>query len=600
MKNDLSDIVNALPELPGVYRYYDSVGELLYIGKAKNLKKRVASYFNRDAQHNAKTKVLVKKIADIQHNIVNSERDALLMENAFIKEHQPKYNIALKDDKSYPFIKITHEPFPKVYFTRQYIKDGSEYFGPYTSLYHVRSLMDLIKKIYPVRSCQLNLSQKNIEQKKFRVCLEYHIGNCLGPCEAKQSEHSYLKNIDEIRSILNGKLSVVRVLMKEQMEQAVQELRFEDAESWKNKINSLKEYMELTNVVNPGLGNFHVFGYYEDDKKAYVNYLYVYDGTVVKAKNTIVQRKLDEPKEYLLEQAVLDVLLNAAHKEPVLLPFALEDAEHLQEFTFSIPKVGDKKKLLDLAQKNALYIKKNEIKKNKNISNEERILQIMKEDLKLQVLPYHIECFDNSNIQGHFPVASMVVFKNTKPSKSDYRHFNIKTVVGPNDFDSMKEIVYRRYKRLLDENAPLPQLIVIDGGKGQLGMAMESLRALDLDQKIQCISIAKRLEEIYFPGDSYPLHISKKSESLKVLQHIRNEAHRFAITFHRDQRSRGTIKTDLTGIPGIGPKTSELLLKTFGSVKKLKSTDPQEIEKLIGKKKTELLLQSLNPSENES
>lgn len=591
--NKLSDLVSALPEMPGVYRYYDSSGELLYIGKAKNLKKRVASYFNRDAQHNAKTKVLVRKIADIQHNVVNSERDALLLENAFIKEHQPKYNIALKDDKSYPFIKITHEPFPKVYFTRQYIKDGSEYFGPYTSLHHVRSLMELIKKIYPVRNCNLNLTQKNIEQRKFRVCLEYHIGNCLGPCEGKQSERAYLKNIEEIRSILNGKLSVVRQLMKEQMELAAQDLRFEDAEKWKNKIESLKEYMELTSVVNPGLGNFHVFGYYEDEKRAYVNYLYVYDGTIVKAKNTTIQRKLDEPKEYLLEQAVLDVLLSAGSQDPVLLPFPLEEAEHLQEFTFSVPKVGDKKKLLDLAQKNALYIKKNEIKKNKNITNEERILQIMKDDLKLSVLPYHIECFDNSNIQGHFPVASIVVFKNTKPSKADYRHFNIKTVEGPNDFDSMKEIVYRRYKRLLDENQSLPQLIVIDGGKGQLGMAMESLRELGLDQKIQCISIAKRLEEIYYPGDSYPLHISKKSESLKVLQHIRNEAHRFAITFHRDQRSRGTIKTDLTGIHGIGPKTAELLLTTFGSVKKIKTIDPIEIEKIIGKKKTEVLLQAL-------
>lgn len=589
----LSDIVSALPEMPGVYRYYDSSGELLYIGKAKNLKKRVASYFNRDAQHNAKTKVLVRKIADIQHNVVNSERDALLMENAFIKEHQPKYNIALKDDKSYPFIKITHEPFPKVYFTRQYIKDGSEYFGPYTSLHHVRSLMDLIKKIYPVRNCNLNLTQKNIEQRKFRVCLEYHIGNCLGPCEAKQSEYAYLKNIEEIRSILNGKLTLVRQLMKEQMELAAQDLRFEEAEQWKIKIESLKEYMELTNIVNPGLGNFHVFGYYEDEKRAYVNYLYVYDGTIVKAKNTTIQRKLDEAKEYLLEQAVLDVLLSAGNQDPVLLPFSLEDAKHLQEFSFSVPKVGDKKKLLELAQKNALYIKKNEIKKNKNITNEERILQIMKDDLKLSVLPYHIECFDNSNIQGHFPVASMVVFKNTKPSKADYRHFNIKTVEGPNDFDSMKEIVFRRYKRLLDENQPLPQLIVIDGGKGQLGMAMESLRELGLDRKIQCISIAKRLEEIYFPGDSYPLHISKKSETLKVLQHIRNEAHRFAITFHRDQRSRGTIKTDLTGIAGIGPKTAELLLSNFGSVKKIKTMDPKEIEKIIGKKKTEVLLQAL-------
>lgn len=591
--NLLSDIVSALPEMPGVYRYYDKDGNLLYIGKAKNLKKRVASYFNNDNKQSNKTRLLVRKIVDIQHNVVDSERDALLLENSLIKEHQPRYNIALKDDKSYPFIKITHEPFPKVFFTRQYIKDGSEYFGPYTSLHHVRALIELIKKLYPIRDCNLNLSPKNIADKKFRVCLEYHIGNCLGPCEGKQSEQAYLKNIEEIRAILNGKFSAVRQVLKENMEQAAQNLQFEEAEAWKNKFLFLKDFMELSNIVNPGLGNFHVFGYYEDEKRAYVNYLYVYDGTIVKAKNIIIQRKLDETKEYLLEQAILDVILNSGSKDTVLIPFGLEDEHNLSEFSFSIPKVGDKKKLLDLAHKNALFIKKNEIKKNKNITNEERILQIMKEDLHLKVLPYHIECFDNSNIQGHFPVASMVVFKNTKPSRSDYRHFNIKTVEGPNDFDSMKEIVYRRYKRLLEENEPLPQLIVIDGGKGQLGMALESLQELGLDKKIQCISIAKRLEEIYYPGDSYPLHISKKSESLKVLQHIRNEAHRFAITFHRDQRSRGTIKTGLTEIQGIGPKTAELLLKKIGSVKKIKSTDPSTLEALIGKKKTEILLLAL-------
>ncbi len=591
--NSLSDIVSALPEMPGVYRYYDKEGNLLYIGKAKNLKKRVASYFNNDNKQSNKTRLLVRKIVDIQHNVVDSERDALLLENSLIKEHQPRYNIALKDDKSYPFIKITHEPFPKVFFTRQYVKDGSEYFGPYTSLHHVRALIELIKKLYPIRDCSLNLSPKNIRDKKFRVCLEYHIGNCQGPCEGKQTEQAYLKNIDEIRSILNGKFSAVRQVLKENMERAAQNLQFEEAEAWKNKLLFLKDFMELSNIVNPGLGNFHVFGYHEDEKKAYVNYLYVYDGTIVKAKNIIIQRKLDEPKEYLLEQAILDVILNSGSKDPILIPFELEDEHNLSEFSFSIPKVGDKKKLLDLAHKNALFIKKNEIKKNKSITNEERILQIMKEDLHLKVLPYHIECFDNSNIQGHFPVASMVVFKNTKPSRSDYRHFNIRTVEGPNDFDSMKEIVFRRYKRLLEENEPLPQLIVIDGGKGQLGMAMDSLRELGLDQKIQCISIAKRLEEIYYPGDSYPLHISKKSESLKVLQHIRNEAHRFAITFHRDQRSRGTIKTGLTEIQGIGPKTAELLLKKIGSVKKIKSTDTQTLEALIGKKKTEILLLAL-------
>lgn len=590
----IEEQVNALPETPGIYRYYDVEGTLLYIGKAKNLKKRVASYFKNDAQHSTKTKVLARKIADIQYHVVNSEKDALLLENALIKEHQPKYNIALKDDKSYPFIKITNERFPKVYFTRQYIKDGSEYFGPYTSLYHVKALIELIKKIYPIRNCNLNLSQKNIRENKFRVCLEYHIGNCLGPCEGKQSEIDYLKNIEEIRSILNGKLKIIRQAMKEQMESSAENLQFEVAEDWKTKLSSLNEFMEQTNIVNPGLGNFHIFGYYEDEKKAYINYMYVYEGTIIKTKNIIIQRKLDESKEYLLEQAALEILLKSTAKDTVLLPFEIEDENNIAEYSYSVPKVGDKKKLIDLAYKNAFFIKNNEIKKNKNITNEERVLQIMKEDLRLQTLPYHIECFDNSNIQGHFPVASMVVFKNTVPSKADYRHYNIKTVEGPNDFDSMKEIVYRRYKRLLDENEPLPQLIVIDGGKGQLGMAIESLKALELDTKIQVISIAKRLEEIYFPGDSYPLHINKKSESLKVLQHIRNEAHRFAITFHRDKRSKGTIKTGLTDIAGIGPKTAELLLKKTGSVKKIKEADPTIIEALIGKKKTEILLKALS------
>ncbi|MCO5232351.1 MAG: excinuclease ABC subunit UvrC [Chitinophagales bacterium] len=586
----IADVVNALPELPGVYRYYDKEGSLLYIGKAKNLKKRVASYFNRDIQQSAKTKLLVKKIADIQHNVVNTERDALLLENALIKQYQPKYNIALKDDKSYPFIKITNEHFPKVFFTRQYIKDGAEYFGPYTSLHYVRELMDLIKQLYPIRSCDLNLSPKNIQAKKYRVCLEFHIGNCLGPCEGRQTEEDYLKNIEEIRTILRGKLSVIRQVLKERMEESSKLLQFEEAERWKNKMIFLNDYMARNHIVHPGLGNFHVFGYHDDEKKAYINYLYVYDGTIVKAKNIILVRKLDEPKEYILEQAIIDTIIHIENKEPLILPFELDEENGLKDFSSSIPKIGDKKKLLDLAHKNAMFIKNNEIKKNTNISNEERILQIMKEDFRMKVLPYHIECFDNSNIQGAFPVAAVTVFKNTKPSRADYRHFNIKTVEGPNDFDSMKEIVYRRYKRIIEEKGDLPQLIVIDGGKGQLSKAMDALTELGIEQKIRVISIAKRLEEIYFPGDSYPLHISKKSETLKVIQHIRDEVHRFAISFHRDQRSRGTIKTNLTDIPGIGPKTAELLLKKIGSVKKIKTTSPEAIEKLIGKAKTQVLI----------
>lgn len=591
--DDIRNIVQALPELPGVYRYYDKQGKILYIGKAKNLKKRVTSYFNKSAQHSSRIRLLVIKIADIQYTVVNSERDALLLENALIKEHQPRYNIMLKDDKTYPFIKITNEHFPKVFFTRRYEKDGSEYYGPYTSLYHVRSLMELIKNLYPIRTCHLNLSPENIKKNNYKVCLEYHLGNCLGPCEGKQTEEEYLKNIEEIRSILKGKFSNVRRVLKEKMEQSAKDLKFEEAEDWKKKYLFIEEYMRASSIVNPGLGNFHVFGYYEDEKKAYVNYLYVYDGTVIETKNTVIRRKLDESKEYLLEQAILDVILKTSHKEPILIPFSLEEVDYLTEYSFAVPKIGDKKKLLDLALKNAFFIKKNEILKNTKVPKEQRVLQIMKADLKLNQLPTHIECIDNSNIQGEFPVASMVVFKDARPSRSDYRHFNIKTVEGPDDYASMKEVVFRRYSRMLNEKLSLPQLIVIDGGKGQLSVAMEVLKELNLDQSIHCIAIAEKLEEIYYPGDSYPMHLSKKSETLKVIKHIRDEAHRFALAFHRDKRSKGTIKTVLTDIKGIGVKTADLLLREIGSVKKIKSTDAGRLEELIGKKRTEQLLKGL-------
>jgi len=588
--DDIRNIVQALPELPGVYRYYDKQGKILYIGKAKNLKKRVTSYFNKSAQHSSRIRLLVIKIADIQYTVVNSERDALLLENALIKEHQPRYNIMLKDDKTYPFIKITNEHFPKVFFTRRYEKDGSEYYGPYTSLYHVRSLMELIKNLYPIRTCHLNLSPENIKKNNYKVCLEYHLENCLGPCEGKQTEEEYLKNIEEIRSILKGKFSNVRRVLKEKMEQSAKDLKFEEAEDWKKKYLFIEEYMRASSIVNPGLGNFHVFGYYEDEKKAYVNYLYVYDGTVIETKNTVIRRKLDESKEYLLEQAILDVILKTSHKEPILIPFSLEEVDYLTEYSFAVPKIGDKKKLLDLALKNAFFIKKNEILKNTKVPKEQRILQIMKADLKLNHLPTHIECFDNSNIQGTNPVAACVVFKDGKPSKNDYRHFNIKTVEGPDDFASMEEVVYRRYKRLLDENQPLPNLIIIDGGKGQLNSALKSLESLNLRGKIAIIGIAKRLEELFYPDDPVPLYLDKKSETLKIIQHLRNEAHRFGITFHRNQRSKNAIDSGLTKIPGIGEKTMEKLLKEFKSIKRLKEMPMEAIEKVVGKSRAEKII----------
>lgn len=585
--------VKALPELPGVYRYYDKTGSLLYIGKAKNLKKRVNSYFTGDLKHSARIKLLVRKIKDIQFTVVNTERDALLLENSLIKEYQPKYNIALKDDKSFPYIKIVREPYPRIYFSRNYKNDGAEYFGPYTSLHQVRSLVELIKKLYPIRSCKLNLSTKNINSGKFRVCLEYHIGNCLGPCAGLQSESAYMENIREIRSMLKGKLSDIRQLLKDRMEDAAAELKFEEAESWKLKLQSLKEYMDLSIVVNPGLGNFHVFGYYEDEQKAYINYLYVFDGSIVKAKNLTIVRKLDETSAYLLTHAILETLGNNEIKEEILVPFSVDDLP--DSYVFNIPKISDKKKLLDLAVKNAFLIKQNELKKNNGISREERILQLMKEELQLKRLPNRIECFDNSNFQGKYPVASMVVFKNAKPSKSDYRHFNIKTVEGPNDFASMEEIVYRRYKGLMEDGESLPDLIVIDGGKGQLASALKSAEKLGITDKVEIISIAKRLEEIYFPHDAFPLHISKRSETLKVLQHIRNEAHRFAITFHRNQRSRGTMRSQLTDIKGIGQKTTTLLLRKLGSVKKIREASLEELETITGKSRATIIYNSLHP-----
>lgn len=584
--------VKALPEQPGVYRYYDVDGNLLYIGKAKNLKKRVSSYFLNQEKHSARIKLLVKRIYNIQFTLVDTEQDALLLENAMIKEHQPKYNIALKDDKSFPYIKIVKEPFPRIFFTRIYKNDGSEYFGPYTSFKEVRLMLDLIKRIYPTRSCSLPLNTLSIAKKKFKVCLEYHIGNCLGPCAAHQSVQSYDANIKEIRAMLKGKLSEIRNVLKERMDIAAQNLEFEIAEDYRIKIESLKEYIEQSTIVNPGMGSIHVFGFYKDEKKAYINYLYVYQGTIIRAKNFTVQNVLEENQEYILSYAILDTLKDNYENEEIIVPF--EITELPKSYKIIIPKVGDKKKLAELSQKNAFQIKQNELKQNTGLSREERILQLMKNELRLKELPFHIECFDNSNFQGKFPVSAMVVFKNALPSKADYRHYNIKTVEGPNDFASMEEVVYRRYKRLVEENEPLPQLIVIDGGKGQLAAAIKSLQEVGIYDKVQVISIAKRLEEIYFPGDSYPLHINKKSETLKVLQHIRNEAHRFGITFHRNQRSKGSIKTGLTDIPGIGNTLAEKLLKTFGSISKIKEQSETELAKIIGKSKASIVYTTLN------
>ncbi|MBP6323695.1 MAG: excinuclease ABC subunit C [Chitinophagales bacterium] len=583
----LKDIIKNLPKQPGVYRYYDKDGKLLYIGKAKNLKNRVSSYFiNKD--HSFRIELMVRKIFNIEYSIVSTERDALLLENALIKELQPKYNISLKDDKSYPYIKIVNEPFPRIYFTRKYENDGAEYFGPYTSVNHVRAILELIKKLYPIRSCSLPLNEKNINAKKFKVCLEYHIGNCLAPCVGFQSKENYDNNIEQIRKIVKGRLQELRGVLKQQMQEFADKLEFENAEIIKIKLQSLKDYVTDSTVVNPGLGNFHVFGFTEDEKKAYINYMYVYEGTIIKTKSITLQKQLDETKEELMQFAVTDTLGKTTEKSSVLLPFEVI-SEH-EFIDISVPKIGDKKHIVELAQRNALFQKQKGKEKTKP-DNTERVLQLMKEELKLRELPVHIECFDNSNFQGTNAVSACVVFKNTKPSKKDYRHFNVKTVIGANDFDTMKEIVYRRYHRMIVEQQPLPNLIVIDGGKGQLSAAMESIYNLKLEHQVQVISIAKRLEEIYHPNDSYPLHISRKSETLKVIQQIRNEAHRFGITFHRNKRDKNTLKTELSEIKGIGETMANKLLQEFKSVKNIAQQSQEDLEKVIGKAKAKLVVE---------
>lgn len=583
----LQPIVKNLPTQPGVYRYYDIDGNLLYIGKAKNLKNRVSSYFiSKDLSY--RIGLMVRKIHNIEYSVVSTEKDALLLENALIKELQPRYNILLKDDKSYPFLKIMNEAFPRIYFTRKITDDGAEYFGPYTSLHQTRSILELIKKLYPIRNCSLPLTEKNIEKKKFKSCLEFHIGNCLAPCIANQSKVDYDKNIEQIRKIIKGNLTEVRTILKQEMQQCAQNLEFEKAEIIKIKIESLKEYISTSTITNPNLGNLHVFGFLEDDDKAYVHYMYVHEGTIIKTKNFLCKRNLDETKEDVLSFALLNTIDAEENSDAtILLPFHIF-IESTLKLNIQVPRIGEKKSLLELAEKNAMYYKIKG-KEHQKPDHTSRILEQMKVDLKLTELPTHIECFDNSNFQGTNAVSACVVFKNAKPSKKDYRHFNVKTVIGANDFDTMKEVVYRRYKRLLDEDEPLPQLIVIDGGKGQLHSAMESMKALNLEHKIQVISIAKRLEEIYYPNDSLPMYINKKSETLKILQQLRNEAHRFGITFHRSQRAKNTFKTSLNEIKGIGENLANKLLQEFSSVKKIEQTSLVDLENVIGKAKAKLV-----------
>ncbi len=582
--------IQTLPDNPGVYQYYDKDGKILYVGKAKNLKKRVSSYFNK-IHDTAKTNVLVKKIVTIKHIVVPTETDALLLENNLIKTLQPRYNVLLRDDKSYPWICIKREPFSRIFSTRRMVKDGSEYFGPYTSFKTVHTILDLIKELYPLRTCNYDLSKSNIDSGKFKVCLEYHIGNCKGPCEGFESLEDYQKQVDAIREILKGNFKESMKDFKRLMTQYAQNLQFEEAQKIKEKIEVLENYQSRSTIVNPKITNIDVFSIVSDESAAYVNFLQISHGSIIRSHTLEMKKKLDETDEELLELAIIELRerFQLLSKE-IIVPFEIDLGENIKT---TVPQLGDKKQILDLSIRNAKFYRIEQLKQLQIVDPDRhtnRIMAQMQKDLRLHVEPRHIECFDNSNIQGTNPVAACVVFKDGKASKKDYRHFNVKTVEGPDDFASMTEIVYRRYKRLLDENQPLPQLIIIDGGKGQLSAALKSIDELGLRGKIAIIGIAKRLEELFYPGDSIPLYLDKKSETLKVIQQLRNEAHRFGITFHRDKRSKAALNSSVESIPGIGEKTMLTLIQHFKSVKRLKLASEKEISDVIGVSKAKKIV----------
>jgi len=579
---DIKIQVQTLPESPGVYQYYDKNGKILYVGKAKNLKKRVTSYFNKKHDSN-RIEVMVKKICDIKHIVVATETDALLLENNLIKKYQPRFNVMLKDDKTYPWICIKNERFPRVFPTRRLIKDGSEYYGPYTNFKTVNILLELIKGLYQLRTCNYDLSEEKIRKGKYNVCLEYHLGNCKGPCEARQTEAEYNSYIDAIREIVKGNFKESLQQFREQMKDHAERLEFEAAQQIKNKIEVLENYQAKSTVVNPKITDVDVFSIVSDEGYGYVNFLQISHGSIIRSHTIEMKKKLDESDKELLELGIIEIRqrFNSTSKE-IYVPFEVEVGEHVK---ITIPQLGDKKKIIDFSIRNARYYRQEQFKQMKIIDPDRhvnRIMAQMKLDLRLSVEPRHIECFDNSNIQGTHPVAACVVFKNGKASKNDYRKFNIKTVEGPDDFASMEEVVFRRYKRLLNEGEPLPQLIIVDGGKGQLSSGLKALEDLGLRGKIAIIGIAKRLEEIYYPGDSVPMYLDKKSETLKIIQQLRNEAHRFGITFHRDKRSKTALNTELESIPGVGDKTVVELLTHFRSLKRIKEVALDDLTQVIG------------------
>lgn len=590
-QSHLQTILKTLPHKPGVYQYFDDKGKIIYVGKAKSLKSRVGSYFNADANHGAKITYLVRKIADIKVIVVKTEIDALLLENSLIKKFQPRYNILLKDDKTYPWIVVKNEPFPRVFSTRNVVKDGSQYFGPYASGRMMHTMLELINQLFTLRTCKLKLSKESIQAGKFDVCLEYHLGNCKAPCVGKQTEDDYNEDIRSVKEILRGNSSLVIRNLRELMMGFAKDMEFEKAQEIKEKLQILETYQSKSAVVSSTVEDADVFSILSENQNHFVNYMKVVQGAVVQSHSVEVKSHLDEPMEDVLAHTIVELRTRFfSNSKEIIIPF--EIPIELPGVRFTLPQRGDKKTLLELSERNAKFFML-DLRKRQDLVDPERhskrILEQLRKDLRMNQLPEHIECFDNSNIQGTNPVAACVVFKNAKPSKKDYRHFNVKTVEGPNDFASMEEIITRRYSRLLAENQQLPQLIIIDGGKGQLSAAVKSLDKLGIRSRLTIIGIAKKLEEIYFPGDTIPLYLDKKSESLRLIQHARDEAHRFGITHHRNRRSGESTKTVLSDIKGIGPATIEALLKEFKSLKRLKETSQEEISKIIGPAKTKIL-----------
>ncbi|MBE7175354.1 MAG: excinuclease ABC subunit C [Mucilaginibacter polytrichastri] len=596
---DYREALKKIPHKPGVYQFFDSENTIIYIGKAKDLRNRVGNYFIKENNlANAKTRVLVNKIRRIAFTIVDTEIDAWLLENSLIKKHQPRYNVMLKDDKTYPWIVIKNEHFPRIYWTRRIIRDGSKYLGPYASIGMMKAMLDLIRETYPLRTCSLPLTPANIAAGKFKVCLEYQIGNCKGPCQALQTEDDYDESLDEIRDILNGKIGTVLRRLKGNIDNAAVDLNFELAHRLKRKYELLENYQSKSTVVNSAINEVDVFSIASEEKYAFVNYLKVMHGTIIQTQTIELKKRLDESDEDLLSLAISEFRsrYNSTSKE-IIVPFALgiDDDEQLK---FTVPERGEKRKLLELSQKNVLFFKKEKIDQYEKLNPEiktERVLTQMMKDLRMTELPRHIECFDNSNFQGRYPVSAMVVFKDAKASKKDYRHYNVKTVEGPNDFATMEEVVYRRYRRLQEEGEPLPQLVIIDGGKGQLSSAMKSLKLLGLEKAMTVIGIAKRLEELFYPGDQYPMYLDKKSETLRIIQQLRDEAHRFGITFHRQKRNKGTLVTELEQIEGIGKTTAEKLLSHFRSVKKVKEATEEQLLSVLKPKQAKNVLQHFSP-----